>query len=445
MTATSTPPAHTPTDSELLQRFGPIFERIAAASVRREAERELPYAAIEELRAAGFGAVRLPVEHGGLGIGIPQLFRLLVALGEADSNLVQILRAHFAFVEGRLVSDSAADRALWLPRIAAGSIFSAAMAERTEATRNTVTIRRTEDGQAWRVDGRKFYCTGTLYSDWIVASAMDGEDRVAVAIATGAPGVTRVDDWDGFGQRLTGSGTTVFENVPVADEQILRRFNLDEARADTYITAFYQLFHLGALAGIARAVLRDATAFVQAKTRVFGVPGTSSPRQDPLVQRVVGRLSSLAFAAESIVDGVAQACQRAYEAKLAGTVTPAHYDEADIKAFQGQQVAIDLVLQATGLLFEVGGASATAEHRRLDRHWRNARTLASHNPAILREQALGDYYLNGVVPGQAWAARWKEAGQQARDEARPDAPEASDASEAIAEAPAEALQHSPSP
>jgi alkylation response protein AidB-like acyl-CoA dehydrogenase len=53
-------------------------------------------------------------------------------------------------------------------------------------------------------------------------------------------------------------------------------------------------------------------------------------------------------------------------------------------------------LQATTHLFEVGGASATSETRRFDRHWRNARVLASHNPAIIREATIGNFYLNGT-------------------------------------------------
>ena len=167
--------------------------------------------------------------------------------------------------------------------------------------------------------------------------------------------------------------------------------------------------HLAAFAGIGRAVLRDAIAFVQAKTRAFGVPGLTEPRTDPLVQRVVGKISSLSFALDSIVDGVSAALQAAHEAWLAGEHEGPVFVAADIKAYQGQQAAIPLILEAASLLFEVGGASATQEARALDRHWRNARTVASHNPAIARERLLGDHFLNGVNPREDWAARWKDA------------------------------------
>lgn len=404
--ATGEPP---PRYEELAERFRPIFARIAEGAVARERTRTLPYAEVDWLRQAGFGALRIPRALGGSGATLPQLFKLLTELGEADSNLVQILRAHLAFVELRLNNEDQAQQALWFERIVRGELIGAAMAERTAATETTLALTRADDGDGWRLNGRKFYCTGTLYADWISAAAADGEDRVSVLVPTAAPGVTRIDDWDGFGQRMTGSGSTVFENVAVAEENILRRFNLGEARADTYITAFYQQMHLAAFAGIGRAVLRDAVAFVQAKTRTFGVPGQTEPKTDPLVQRVVGKISSLSFALEAIVDGVSAALQAAHEAWLAGEREGPAFVTADIKAYQGQQAAIPLVLEATSLLFEVGGASATAEERALDRHWRNARTVASHNPAIARERLLGDHFLNGVNPREDWAARWKKA------------------------------------
>lgn len=409
-----------PTYAELADRYRPIFAKIAEGAVEREQNRELAHEAVNLLREAGFGALRIPRSQGGGGASLSQLFKLLVELGEADSNLPQILRAHLAFVELRLNNEDLAQQAIWFQRIVDGALIGAAMAERTDATENTVKLSR--DGEAWRLNGKKFYCTGTIYADWVSVAAADGEDRLSVMTPTTAEGVTRLDDWDGFGQRLTGSGTTVFENVLVPEENILRRFNLGEYRGDSYITAFYQQMHLAALAGIARAVLRDATQFVQAKTRTFGVPGQTTPRTDPLVQRVIGKLSSLAFAVEAIVDSVSTALDQAHLAWRAGARDESLYEIADIKAYQGQQVAIDLVLQATSLMFEVGGASATQEGRRLDRHWRNARTISSHNPAISRERLLGDHYLNGVSPRQEWADRWKKAAEPA-PEPVPEQPE----------------------
>lgn len=411
---TSQPPS-APTYESLRARFSEVFERIKDHAVAREQQRELPFEAVNWLRDAGFGALRVPRHQGGGGATLPQLFRLLIDLGEADSNLPQIIRAHFGFVEGRVSARDADSQALWFPKVVAGQLWGAAMAERSDTSRNSVTLTAADPqtpAAGWLLNGQKYYCTGTLYADWIAAAAADGEEFVSVVVSTLAPGVSREDDWDGFGQRLTGSGTTRFENVAVPAEHVIRRFNAGELRAESYLSAFYQLFHLATLAGIARAVLRDATEFVQGRTRGFGIPGQSSPKDDPLVQRVIGRLSSLAYSAEALVRGVADVLETVHQAELQDAAEEQHYVDAEIRAYQAQQIVLAQVLEATSLLFEVGGASATSSTRSFDRHWRNARTLASHNPAIYRERALGDYYLNGTSPAAAWRALQAADAQQ---------------------------------
>lgn len=390
-----------PTLEALRKRFGPIFERIGGGALDRERNRTRAHEAMAWLREAGFGALRVPAALGGHGAGLQQLFALLVELGAADPNLPQILRAHFAFVDG-LFGDEDAERAeRWMRMVADGALFGAAMAELGPVT-GTATRLTPAPAGGWRLDGTKYYSTGTLYADWIVAVAAEGEDRVLLAVEATAPGVTREDDWDGFGQRLTGSGTTRFEDVAVGTDQVLRRSSQARVPADSFMTAYYQLFHLATLAGIGRAVLRDAVAFVQPRTRTFALPGKAVPREDPLVQRVVGRLASLAFSAETLAARVAASLEEASDAWQAGVADDPRLLAVEMEAFQAQQVVLPQVLEAATLLFEVGGASAVSETLGLDRHWRNARVLASHNPAIQRERMIGDYMLNGAVPGDGW-------------------------------------------
>jgi len=388
------------TTDALRERFRPVFERIALGAVEREQQRRLPFDEVRQLRGAGFGALRVPRRYGGLGATLPQFFALLLDLATADSNISHLLRGHFSFLESRLNHEDEATRAFWFPKVADGALIGYAMAEQSASTTIGTTIVR--DGDGWLLNGKKFYSTGTIYADWIVATAQDGEQLASIAFPATLPGVTRLDDWDGFGQRMTGSGTTVFDNVRLRDEHVVRRF--DGTLPASYNKAFLQLVLLTSMAGAARAGLREAIAFVQRKTRAFDVPGESSPRHDPLVQRVVGRIASLSYAADSIVGTVARSLEDVWQRARAGAADDGLYATVEIEAFQAQQVVIDLVLQASTLLFDVGGASATSEARRLDRHWRNARTAASHNPAIFRERMIGDYWLNGTEPPRMPAA-----------------------------------------
>lgn len=387
----------TTTSTRLAEVFGPIVRRIAEGAVDRERARELPFDEVARLKAAGFGTLRVPVEYGGWGVSLEELFDLLIELGEADSNLPQLLRGHIAFVETQLALPDSPQREEWLRRIGSGELlFGNAQAERSHSTTVSTTLEE-RDGRLY-LTGRKFYSTGTIFADWIWSGAKHGDDFVALAVRADAPGVTRVDDWRGFGQRLTGSGTTIFEDVEIDPRHVLPWTVNDENRSLAYTQGLYQLILLAALTGIARAVLRDAVAFVRGRTRTFGVPGTSSPREDPLVQRVVGRISTIRHAVEASTREAVRTLERADLAAQGDDGDEERYYTALVTVFEAQQLAIPLVLEATGLLFEVGGASAVETDRALDRHWRNARTISSHNPAIHRERMIGDFHLNDVLP-----------------------------------------------
>ena len=85
-----------------------------------------------------------------------------------------------------------------------------------------VTTRVTRGPDGLRISGRRFYSTGALFAHWIPTRALDAEDRPLQAwVRRDAPGVTVIDDWAGFGQRTTASGSVIFEDAPV--EEVLAR------------------------------------------------------------------------------------------------------------------------------------------------------------------------------------------------------------------------------
>lgn len=385
-------PPHAPASDSLDGIFLGHINDIARGTVEREQNRTLARDAVSALARAGFGRLRLSQEKGGSGASLPQSFRLLRKLAAADSNIPQIFRAHFAFVETLRAGLPHEER--WLQLIRSNAIFGAAMAERSDETSVTTAVTTSPDGL--RLNGTKYYSTGTLYADWIIVWASQGDERIRVLVPADAPGVTRIDDWDGFGQRLTGSGTTIFDNVPVSPEQIIDRSPPGETPVQAFLAAYYQQFHNTTLAGIAEAALRDAVDFVRPRTRVFGVPGKVVQRDDPVVQGVIGRLSALAFSAAALADRGAEALASVEPLWLSGHKDDDRIEAAQEDIFRAQQIIAQQTLEATTLLFEVGGASATSEARRFDRHWRNARTLASHNPAAQRQRELGDLELNST-------------------------------------------------
>lgn len=385
----------------LAERFRPIFARIAAGALEREQTRSLPFEQVKWLKEAGFGAVRVPVQYGGAGASLPQLFELLIELAEADSNLPQALRGHFAFVEDRLNAHADAPQDAWFKRFVDGDLVGNAWTEVGSIKIGQVGTRVSRLGEQWVVNGTKYYSTGSIFADWIdlYAQRDDNGADVIAAIRVQQPGITQSDDWDGFGQRTTGSGTSVFENAVVEPENLL-----DFTTRFKYQTAFYQLVLLAVQTGAGRAAVRDITEEVRKRTRIFSTGNASHVSQDVQVQQVVGKASAQVYAAHATTLRAAAALQVAYESRFA------HNDEAErdaniaaeLESAQAQVVIADLVLRATSDLFNALSASATSTGKALDRHWRNARTAASHNPLIYKERIIGDWEINGTEPPYVW-------------------------------------------
>lgn len=388
------------TTAELRHRFSSIFETIAAGTLDRERDRTLPVTEVRALAEAGFGLVRLPVEAGGLGASIPQLTSLLIDLAAADSNLPQIWRGHIAFVEDLLVTPHTAFRERWLTKIAGGAVIGNAWSEIGTVERGSFGTTLTVDGEHAEVSGQKFYTTGSIfadYSDTLVQTA-DGSQHIAV-VPLAQPGVSISDDWDGFGQKLTGTGTIVYDQARLESEDVIPfadRFG--------YQTAVYQLVLLAVHAGIAAAVEADAIAAVAARARTYSHGNADRVREDPQILQVVGEISAVSHTAAALAGQVAQSVQAAHDAAAVGSEdAQSAVVAAEIASARAQVVTSQLVPEAATRLFDALGASAVRETSALDRHWRNARTVASHNPWVYKAREIGAWEVNGTLPGFQWA------------------------------------------
>ena len=375
--------------------FDAILVEARSTATARELDRRLPYDLVRRLIDAGFASSRVPATAGGEGATTEAVFSRLIEIAAADSNLAHVFRGHLAFVEQRLFDPDETVRGTWFARLLEGALVGNAQSEQTGTTDVATTIATAGDGYV--LNGRKYYTTGTIYADWIDLSARLGDVDQQVFVPTSAPGVSSVDDWAGFGQRLTGSGTTTFTDVAVPAGDV-RPYAEDGPHKHAYLMGYFQLVLLAVVAGIARAAVDDAVDYVRPRTRTFGVRGQSFPREDPLVQSIVGELSSAAAAARAIVLENARALGATLDAYLAGNRDEKPFLDAQLDVYRAQQIVLPLVIDATGKLFEVGGASAVDSGLALDRHWRNARTIATHNPAVQRLRAIGDFEINDRYP-----------------------------------------------
>ncbi|MGW4365634.1 acyl-CoA dehydrogenase family protein [Nocardia takedensis] len=408
---TTAPPSpetdQAPSDEHLLAKYRPVFARIAEGALERETSGRLALEEAGWLREAGFPAVRVPREFGGDGASLRQLYLLIVELAAAESNLPHALRVHLRFVEDRWRERHTERGREWLRRVGDGLVFGTAVSEREGTFGKPATTLRAVDGRLV-LNGKKYYSTGALYGDYLTVAAIDDAGaRVTAVVRADAPGVERLDDWAGFGQRASASGTTLFTDVEVEGPRAL----FPPPGGTAGHLAHFQLTHLATVAGIVRRATDDIAEFVRRRHRTYPAAKAAVAAADPLIQQVVGRNDAVAYTLRAIVLDAAASLDVASELGYAFRLTPegrrtpeaeaelaAAELKAELDAFRAQSVVLNLGLQATTEIFEVGGASALDRKYQFDRHWRNVRTLASHNPLIYREQQLGDYVLNGTAP-----------------------------------------------
>ena len=388
--------APTADTTKLQDVFHPVFGKIAEGGADREKRREFPHEQVRWLIDAGFGAVRIPETRGGFGASLEQVFLLLADLGAADANVSHIWRNHLAFVEDRLNAPVSESNDVWLQRFLDGQFVGGGWTEANNLTLANIATTVTAAEDHYVVTGSKFYATGSLYADWLdVIGRGDDGQLVTALVRRDDPGVVLVDDWTGFGQRTTASGSARYDRVRAEPGDVFpatQRFS--------YQAHFYQQAMLSVLTGIIRAALRDGSTALTQRKRNYPQGLTEVPSQDAQLLQVIGEVSAQAFAAEAALTQSSRTLDRIVAGRISGDETGGRQRliDAEVAVAQAQLVIIDAALRATSAIFDALGASGVSENLRLDRHWRNARTLASHNPRVYKARIVGDWLVNGKDP-----------------------------------------------
>ncbi|OLP00680.1 acyl-CoA dehydrogenase [Mycolicibacterium porcinum] len=393
-----------------------LLASIAAGAKDRDLNDENPFDQVAALKRAGFGTLRLPESLGGAGFTVPQLFSAVIDVAKADPIVAHIFRTHFWFTEERLRTADDPVSKHWLGKIAEGKIFGNAFSEKGSLAVGSLVFntRLLADpaGSGFRLTGEKYYSTGTLFSDYLTVTATTDHDSVAnVLVPTDREGVRLVDDWDGFGQRRTGTGTTTLTNVAVSADEILSDTPYDADPVPTVQYAALQLFIHAVVAGILANVVDDGVALLRSRERNFSHAVTERPTDDPLLQRQLGVLASTAYVARAaVLDAAAaigaatdSAVAKVPDARLAAVPDARLAAEAQLKVAKVKVHLDDVAPEAATRLLELGGASAASRQRNLDRHWRNIRTITLHNPVAYKARVIGQNLLDGTpVPANAY-------------------------------------------
>ncbi|GAB2655800.1 SfnB family sulfur acquisition oxidoreductase [Nocardia goodfellowii] len=382
--------------AELAREFAP------AAAVR-DRDRELPYAQLDRLASSGLLAITVPTAFGGADLGPSTVAEVVRLLAVADPNIAQIPHSHFVYLNLLRLAGTAPQQREFFGAVLGGARIANAQSERGGRTITNISTTVRPVGHEFRIDGTKYYCTGSLFADLLaVLTRLDDPDagsglpagEYIAFLPARTPGVRIVDDWNGLGQRTTGSGTVEFDNARVRSEQLVPRAKA--LAGPTAYGAYAQLLHAAIDTGIARGALTAATEFVREQARPWFEAGVDRAIDDPLLIQRFGELAVTVVTAEAALAAAGAAVDSAITTPDPGEHTLAA--QASLAVATAKIVADRAAVDVSSTLFEVGGTRSAAADLNLHHFWRNARTHTLHDPVRWKYHHLGRALLHNTPP-----------------------------------------------
>ncbi|MGK8511375.1 SfnB family sulfur acquisition oxidoreductase [Nocardia asiatica] len=382
-----------------------VAQRLAAdfapGAADRDRDRALPYAEVDRLAASGLLAITVPAAYGGADLPPSAVAEVTRILATADPNIAQIPHSHFVYVNLLRLAGTARQNRRYFERVLDGGRIANAQSERGGATIADISTTLRPVGDRFRVDGVKYYCTGSLFADlFAVLTRLDDPEghsglepgEYIAYLPANTSGVRVLDDWNGLGQRTTGSGTVSFEDVLVDRDQVIPRSGA--VRAPTGYGAFAQLLHAAIDTGIARGALGAATEFVRTRSRPWFEAGVANAVDDPLLIQRFGELSVAVTAAEATLSSAGWAVDEATRTEPSAD----RVAQASLAVATAKVLADRAANDVSAALFEVAGTRSVAAELNLHHFWRNARTHTLHDPVRWKYQHIGRALLHDAAP-----------------------------------------------
>jgi len=252
------------------KRFGKDYVR------QCDAERRPPREAFEALAELGYLGLNIPTEHGGWGATAVDVAILLEELGRGFLDLAFWIFRNVSHGGHALSTHGTrTQREVLLPRFANGEISVCFALTEPDSGSDAAALktRATEDGDCYRINGQKVFCSGFGVSDYVMVAVRTSEEKhggiTTILVPTDTRGLT-ASPIDTLGHWPLGTTLVSFEDVKVP---------LDSAvgapgagwRVVTDMLQYERLCLSAARAGAAQAALADALEYVGQRQQ-FGRP-----------------------------------------------------------------------------------------------------------------------------------------------------------------------------
>lgn len=294
---------------EGVRRF--VSERLRPLEAQVSETDEIPDELIDEMKALGLFGLSIAEEYGGLGLNMEEEVRIAFELGRTSPAMRSAFGTNVGIgSQGLVVDGNDAQKAQYLPTIAAGDIITSfALTEPDVGSDSgSVKTRAELDGDAYVLNGSKRYITNADKADLFTVMARTGgpgpKGVTAFLVARNLPGLSVGKPERKMGQQGAHVCDVIFDNVRVPVENRLG------AEGDGFKVAMRVLdrgrLHISAVCvGAAERLIADSIAYAKERKQ-FG----KAIAEFQLIQGMIADSVAECKAAKALVLQTAQAKDR---------------------------------------------------------------------------------------------------------------------------------------
>ena len=189
----------------------------------------VPREVLKKMGSLGMLSLRVPEQHGGLGMGPLASATFAEALGSSTFAGFDVTVLVHTDMSGPHLVNSGSESQLQdlLPGILAGETILSIGVTEPDAGSDVAGIRSTavKDGDGWRINGSKTFITNAVYGDLtIVAARTDPDDRYGISmflVPAQTEGFEVTRKLDKHGWLCSDTAELSLNDIWVSDEQLL--------------------------------------------------------------------------------------------------------------------------------------------------------------------------------------------------------------------------------
>ena len=195
----------------------------------------VPREVLDDMGKLGFFGLRIPEEHGGIGLGALASVVFAEELGRSTYGgfTITVLVHTDLAVPYVLNFGRPEQKARWLPRFASGELITAIAITEPDAGSDVAAIRTTarREGDGFVINGTKMFITNGTIADLVLVAAktdpgVKGSRGVSIlAVEKGADGFTTGRTLEKMGWHSSDTAELVFEEVWVDDDNLIGEEN----------------------------------------------------------------------------------------------------------------------------------------------------------------------------------------------------------------------------